>query len=713
MEKEKVYEVLARKWRPQKFAEVVGQEHITRTLTNAILQQRVGHAYLFVGPRGTGKTTTARIFAKALNCTNRSPEGEPCCQCTSCLQIASGNSMDVLEIDGASHNKADDMRDLRESVNYRPTTGDKGYRIYIIDEVHMLSNSAWNALLKTLEEPPPHVKFLFATTEPHKVLATIISRCQRFDLKPIPVPLIVQQLKKIIAPENIHIEDAALEAIARAAEGGMRDAQSILDQIIAFCDGHSSETPIREQDVIDVFGLASSQELQIIVSSLLGNNQDSLFGIIQQLSDKGRDLERLYEEILSYVRNLIICRLTKEPQNILQIEDMELANLQKIASIAKPSVLQRILQGLVENANGIRVALNKRVYLEATLSRIAFEANSLQIEDLIARLNELRQQNDLPVIPSPPTPPPAQIIIQNFTSGTVAEKTSEAVPVSVNDGVQEISISEDVKKKSETITEELNPKSLSIPTTESVKAPLFLEPVPEESEPFGEIPEVFLKPAPEVAYQDPFAQVEEVAESNYNSVDNQEVKIENSITETNNLEANNTIEEIRVDDVVFQEEVSSYSSNQTPISEKNGDDGEELEMAELIFKFKEAEKVWRYLLTELHQHLSVQDYNKLLTLQPINMLNDCLCVGYEEEQQGEELLGIFNSETVQQIMLKALKAYDANREIQTQCIFLPKDQLKTNWTSSKEMMERIAQTPQVKMVGEVLDATLIEVKGMI
>lgn len=709
MEKEKVYEVLARKWRPQKFSEVVGQEHITRTLTNAILQQRVGHAYLFVGPRGTGKTTTARIFAKALNCTNRSPEGEPCCQCTSCLQIASGNSMDVLEIDGASHNKADDMRDLRESVNYRPTTGDKGYRIYIIDEVHMLSNSAWNALLKTLEEPPPHVKFLFATTEPHKVLATIISRCQRFDLKPIPVPLIVQQLKKIIAPENIHIEDAALEAIARAAEGGMRDAQSILDQIIAFCNGYSAESPIREQDVIDVFGLASSQELQIIVSSLLGNNQDSLFGIIQQLSDKGRDLERLYEEILGYVRNLIICRLTKEPQNILQIEASEMANLQKIASIAKPSVLQRILQGLVENANGIRIALNKRVYLEATLSRIAFEANSLQIEDLIARLNELRQQNDLPVIPSPPTPPPAQIIIQNFSSGAMPSGDVVSSTMTNQESVPPPTPPDDVKKKSEADSEQSSVKSLTIPTAESVEAPLFLDPIPEEGEPFGQIPEVFLQPAPEVAYRDPFAQVEEAAEQSYNSIDNQDVKTDNIVAETTNLMTTNVIEEIRADDVVFHDEVPSPTSS----AFKHNEDGEEMEMAELIFKFKEAEKVWRYLLTELHQHISAQDYNKLLTLQPINMLNDCLSVGYEDENLGEELLGIFNSETVQHLIIQALKGYASNRTIQTQCIFLPKDQLKTNWTSTKEMMERIAQTPQVKMVGEVLNATLIEVKGMI
>ena len=188
------YQVLARKWRPQKFEEVVGQEHITKTLKNAIVNNRIGHAYLFVGSRGIGKTTTARIFAKALNCLNNH-DGEPCCECENCLEIAKGSSMDVIEIDGASHNKAEDIRDLRDNVQYAPSHGK--YKIYIIDEVHMLSTAAWNALLKTLEEPPPHVKFLFATTEPHKVLPTIVSRCQRFDLKRIPIPLIMHRLRQI------------------------------------------------------------------------------------------------------------------------------------------------------------------------------------------------------------------------------------------------------------------------------------------------------------------------------------------------------------------------------------------------------------------------------------------------------------------------------------------------------------------------------------
>src|SRR3954467_542789 len=220
------YQVFARKYRPQTFDDLVGQTHVTRTLKNAVEQNRLAHAYLFVGPRGIGKTSTARILAKALNCVN-GPTVSPCGVCDSCREIAGGNSLDVLEIDGASNNGVEQVRELRDNVRYAPSKGH--FKIYIIDEVHMLTSAAFNALLKTLEEPPAHVKFIFATTEPQKVLATIISRCQRVDLKPIPNELIIERLKKISADEKIKISDPALACIARLADGGMRDAQSILD----------------------------------------------------------------------------------------------------------------------------------------------------------------------------------------------------------------------------------------------------------------------------------------------------------------------------------------------------------------------------------------------------------------------------------------------------------------------------------------------------
>ncbi len=380
------YQVLARKWRPQTFAEVVGQEHISRTLKNAIIQNRIGHAYLFVGSRGIGKTTSARIFAKALNCANN-VNGEPCCQCQSCREIAAGISMDVIEIDGASHNKVEDIRDIRENVQYTPVSG--RFKIYIIDEVHMLTTQAWNALLKTLEEPPEHVKFLFATTEPHKVLPTIVSRCQRFDLKRIPVPLIAQRLRQIADGEHIHVEESALAAIARAADGGMRDAQSIFDQMIAFCGGLNDGELIREQDVIDVFGLASGMELREIAAGIFTNDINRSMLVLQKLADNGRDLERLFGDLISYIRNIMVAGITAEPGKFLEISESELADLTSISRSLDPKLVQRVLQGLVAQEWNFRAAVNKRIYFEAVLARVMLDAHSVQLDDIIRQLNVL------------------------------------------------------------------------------------------------------------------------------------------------------------------------------------------------------------------------------------------------------------------------------------------------------------------------------------
>ena len=255
------YQVLARKWRPKTFADMIGQEHITRTLQNALVSQKTAHAYLFVGPRGIGKTSVARIFAKALNC-EKAPIKNPCCECDSCLSIADASNIDIIEIDGASNNSVNDVRNLRDEVLYSPVKS--RYKVYIIDEVHMLSNQAWNALLKTLEEPPAHVKFLFATTEVHKILPTVLSRCQRFDLRRIPENLIVQKLSQIAQSENVRISSNAVRAIARAADGGMRDALSLMDQMIAF---HLSETDeeITEEQILNTFGLTAPEKLYNLV----------------------------------------------------------------------------------------------------------------------------------------------------------------------------------------------------------------------------------------------------------------------------------------------------------------------------------------------------------------------------------------------------------------------------------------------------------------
>src|SRR3989454_3149564 len=279
------YQVIARKYRPRRFADVVGQEHVTQTLANAIEQKRIAHAYLFCGPRGTGKTTIARIFAKCLNCTG-GPKVDFDDSDEKCREIAEGRSIDVLEIDGASNNGVEQVRELRETCKYAPASSK--FKIYIIDEVHMLSTAAFNALLKTLEEPPAHVKFMFATTDPEKLLPTILSRCQRFDLRRIPVALIVKQLAHIARLEKVKVEDAALHAIARGAEGGMRDAESALDQLISFCGRE-----IAESDVLSMFGLTAQGQVIALARGILQGETEAVLRELNELARQGKDLGRL------------------------------------------------------------------------------------------------------------------------------------------------------------------------------------------------------------------------------------------------------------------------------------------------------------------------------------------------------------------------------------------------------------------------------------
>src|ERR1700722_17688957 len=276
------YQVLARKWRPQQFDDVVGQEHVTTTLKNAIEQNRLAHAYLFVGPRGIGKTSTARIFAKALNCV-KGPTATPCDKCDNCLEITEGRSLDVLEIDGASNNGVEQVRELRDTVRYAPARGK--FKIYIIDEVHMLPTQAFNALLKTLEEPPAHVKFIFATTEPQKVLPTILSRCQRFDLRRIPAALITAHLQFIAREEKISLDDRAALAVARGAEGGLRDAESMLDQLVAFCG-----EKIVEEDVLSIFGFTAGQTVSLLCEHILNGASSKALALVHEQSEAGKDL---------------------------------------------------------------------------------------------------------------------------------------------------------------------------------------------------------------------------------------------------------------------------------------------------------------------------------------------------------------------------------------------------------------------------------------
>src|SRR5271169_7098780 len=314
------YQVIARKYRPQRFRDVVGQEHVTQTLAHAIERKRIAHAYLFCGPRGTGKTTIARIFAKCLNCTD-GPKVDFAEDDPKAKEIADGRSMDVLEIDGASNRGIDEVRELRETVKYVPASS--RFKIYIIDEVHMLTKEAFNALLKTLEEPPAHVKFIFATTEPQKVLPTILSRCQRFDLRRIPANLIVKHLKEISKKEKVSIDDEALAAIARGAEGGLRDAESALDQLIAFCGNK-----IAEADVLSVFGLVAHDRIAALTDAILDGETTKALQVLKGLDDAGKDLQRLVADLLDHFRNLLVVTLGEEGIASLQLPETELGLLE-------------------------------------------------------------------------------------------------------------------------------------------------------------------------------------------------------------------------------------------------------------------------------------------------------------------------------------------------------------------------------------------------
>jgi len=307
------YVVFARKWRPQKFDDVVGQEHIVTTLKNAILKNRLAYAYLFAGSKGIGKTSTARIFAKSLNCI-QGPTIEPCQKCTSCVEITECRSLDVIEIDGASNTGVDNIRDLRENAKFSPVNG--RYKIYIIDEVHMLSDSAFNALLKILEEPPEHVKFIFATTHPHKVPPTIISRCQRFDFNRIATLKIIEQLKRIVESEKLEVEQETLFAIARASEGSMRDAESILDQLISF-----SKDRVTLQDVTAVLGSIGDDDLFNIADSIAKKDSSRALAILDKIINEGKDISNLLHNLIGHFRNLMVAKVTGGEQTLLDLPE--------------------------------------------------------------------------------------------------------------------------------------------------------------------------------------------------------------------------------------------------------------------------------------------------------------------------------------------------------------------------------------------------------
>ena len=386
------------------FADVIGQEHVVRTLKNAIASNHVANAYLFIGPRGIGKTTLSRIFAKALNCLHEENPGEiePCAHCRNCEDIAAGRSIDVIELDAASHNKVEDVKPIIEDIQFKPTASK--YKIFIIDECHMLSNAAWNSLLKTLEEPPPFVKFVFATTEGDKVLATIVSRCQRFDLRRILTKDIVSRLEYICEREGIDAEDDALLAIARGAEGGMRDALSSLDQLISF-----KGSKITEEDALGVFGLVSRTSLENLAAAILKGDDAGILEAIDAFDSAGKNMRRVSAELLSHFRNLVVLKALGPKSKSLEATEEQIAVLQAQAQGVDAGRIFKICDLLAQTEDKLRYVLSVRTTLEMSLLRAGRIASTATIEELMRAVRELKAAapaQQAPARDSAPLPPP-------------------------------------------------------------------------------------------------------------------------------------------------------------------------------------------------------------------------------------------------------------------------------------------------------------------
>ncbi|HZF01659.1 MAG TPA: DNA polymerase III subunit gamma/tau [Methylomirabilota bacterium] len=421
------YQVIARKYRPQRFADVVGQEHVTQTLSNAITQKRIAHAYLFCGPRGTGKTTIARIFAKCLNVTG-GPKVDFDENDFHAQEITEGRSLDVLEIDGASNNGVEQVRELRETCKYAPANSQ--FKIYIIDEVHMLSTAAFNALLKTLEEPPAHVKFMFATTDPEKVLPTILSRCQRFDLRRIPATLITKHLAEIAKKEKVKIDEAALHAIARGADGGMRDAESTLDQLISFCGDK-----IEEADVLSMFGLAAQSQILGLSKAVLAGEIQTALTQLNELAQNGKDLGRLLSDLLNHFRNLLIFQISRGDLNLLEVSEAEVAALKEQSTLANSESFTRILEVFADAELNLRDAASKKIFLEVALLKAIEARGAISIDSVLKQLNQLRGGGNSPATISSASPqiaPSAKPVTKVHQEMAAPTALHESQPVSAD-----------------------------------------------------------------------------------------------------------------------------------------------------------------------------------------------------------------------------------------------------------------------------------------
>jgi DNA polymerase-3 subunit gamma/tau len=498
------YQVLARRLRPQRFADVVGQEHVTRTLQAAIAANRVAHAFLFTGPRGVGKTTTARILAKALNC-ERGPAMEPCNECSTCREIADGIAFDVLEIDGASHTQVDKMRDLMETVAHRPIKS--RFKIYIIDEVHMLSSHSFNALLKTLEEPPSHAKFILATTDPHKVLPTVLSRCQRYDLRRIGLAPLAAELRRILEGERVTLPDEAIALIAREAEGSLRDAQSLLEQVLAADDGARDVATVRA-----LLGAADRSLVIDVAAAVLAGDAAGCLRHLARLHEHGYDPQRFCRDLLEHVRHLAVLASTGDAGLVADLPEAERTALATQAERRSPDELQRIFGLLLEAdetlASPVRT-IDPQLVLEMAVLRVATLPPLLPVDEILARLDAIGRTSPagsappLPARGAPPSAPPARDrgAVPAEASGGVWDRVlarvrqervslymtlAAARPLGVSDGVLRLGMDSEALRRELAARDTL--ARLAALASEAAGRPLRIEVGPVPAEHVGDTP---------------------------------------------------------------------------------------------------------------------------------------------------------------------------------------------------------------------------------